>query len=58
MLGKRQSGALYFKIADLQVDADLLPEVQRYADDILRHQEAFKKVLTTRWLRAEQLILA
>lgn len=50
VLGTRQTGDLQFKIADLLRDADLLPQVQNGAQQLLReHPEQCQNIIQ-RWL--------
>jgi len=50
VLGKRQTGLMQMRVADLGRDAWLLPDVQQLADRMLReHPEAVPEV-TGRWI--------
>jgi ATP-dependent DNA helicase RecG len=50
VLGTRQTGDMQFKIADLLRDADLLPQVQRGAQELLREHPAQCQHIVQRWL--------
>jgi len=50
LLGTRQTGLADFRIADLARDADLLPEVHRIADALLRESPALADRLVDRWI--------
>ncbi|HHI75858.1 MAG TPA: ATP-dependent DNA helicase RecG, partial [Gammaproteobacteria bacterium] len=49
VLGTRQTGEVQFRIADLVRDADLVPQVQALADELLA-DEALAQALIRRWL--------
>ncbi|MDX9874132.1 MAG: ATP-dependent DNA helicase RecG [Spongiibacteraceae bacterium] len=50
VLGTRQTGLLTMKLADLQRDADLLPLVRSYAQQIAVRHPAVAAALIRRWL--------
>jgi ATP-dependent DNA helicase RecG len=50
LLGTRQTGLADFRIADLARDADLLPQVQRIAERLLRESPAIADQLVDRWI--------
>ena len=50
VLGTRQTGDMQFRIADLQRDAHLLPEVKRMAIKLLQDYETNVDPLIARWL--------
>jgi ATP-dependent DNA helicase RecG len=50
VLGTRQTGALQFRVADLMRDADLAPEVQRLAKQLIGQSEAAVDGLIRRWV--------
>lgn len=50
VLGTRQTGAMNFKIADLQRDADLIPQVRAAASELLAKHPQQTANLTRRWL--------
>jgi len=50
LLGTRQTGLADFRIADLARDADLLPDVHRLADALLRDAPALAERLVERWI--------
>ncbi len=50
VLGTRQTGDMQFRIADLQRDAHLLPEVKRMAIKLLQDYEGNVDPLIARWL--------
>ncbi len=45
LLGTRQTGALPYRVADLNRDADLLPEVRRLALRLLEHPDAVDSLI-------------
>jgi ATP-dependent DNA helicase RecG len=49
-MGTRQTGQMQFKIADLQRDADLLPEVQKAAEFIETKAPGAIAHVISRWL--------
>ncbi len=49
LLGTKQTGLLHFKIADLQRDVDLLPEIQKIAKQLLRDFPNRVQLLIQRW---------
>jgi ATP-dependent DNA helicase RecG len=50
LLGTRQTGLAQMRVADLARDADLLPEVQRAAEILLREYPDRIAPLTSRWI--------
>ncbi len=50
VLGTRQTGALMFRIADIERDKDLLPDVGRYAQQLLQHQDGNIDAIIQRWI--------
>lgn len=50
LLGTRQTGLMAMRIADLVRDADLLPQVQQAAEELLRDHPALVEPLLQRWL--------
>ena len=50
VLGTRQTGSLQFRIADLERDADLVPEVQQAARRLVAEAPAQADALIQRWL--------
>src|SRR5690606_17099538 len=50
LLGTRQTGLAAFRIADLARDADLLPEVHRIGEDLMREAPATADALVARWI--------
>jgi ATP-dependent DNA helicase RecG len=50
LLGTRQTGLAQMRVADLARDADLLPEVQRAAEALLREYPDRIAPLTSRWI--------
>ncbi|MCR6662980.1 MAG: ATP-dependent DNA helicase RecG [Luteimonas sp.] len=50
LLGTRQTGLADFRIADLARDADLLPEVHRIGDALLRDLPGVADELVARWI--------
>jgi ATP-dependent DNA helicase RecG len=50
VLGTRQTGLLQMRVADLIRDADLLPCVQRVAEEIMRDSPATIDALVRRWV--------
>ena len=50
LLGTRQTGALQYRVADLSRDADLLPEVQRRAAQLLAGDPPAVDALIERWV--------
>ena len=50
VLGTRQTGQMEFRIADLARDADLLPEVQRLAGELLQTEPARAEQIVARWV--------
>ncbi|NLB57377.1 MAG: ATP-dependent DNA helicase RecG, partial [Gammaproteobacteria bacterium] len=50
LLGTRQTGLAAFRVADLVRDADLLPEVHRIGERLLREQPDAADRLVERWI--------
>ena len=50
LLGTRQTGLADFRIADLARDAELLPDVHRIADALLRDSPMLADRLVERWI--------
>lgn len=50
VLGKRQTGLMQFRVADLMRDAHLLPEVQRLASRILKEHPDLPDAIINRWI--------
>ncbi|MCO6441124.1 MAG: ATP-dependent DNA helicase RecG [Nitrococcus mobilis] len=50
LLGTRQTGELHYRVADLRRDADLLPDVRRWAAILLRDCPDRVDALITRWV--------
>jgi len=50
VLGTRQTGASEFRVADLSRDHELLPLVQRTADELLETQPTLVDLIIERWL--------
>lgn len=50
VLGTRQTGMLQLRIADLMRDQDLLPNIQRTADELLRHYPTHAQAIIQRWI--------
>ncbi len=50
VLGTRQTGDMQFRIADLQRDAHLLPEIKRIATALLHNHANHVDPLIARWL--------
>ncbi len=49
LLGTRQTGALNFRLADLQRDSSLIPAVHRCAEQLLQHNPQSSAKLINRW---------
>ena len=49
VLGTRQSGASLFKMADLERDSDLIPDVVAYSDKLIDQNPTIAKKLIRRW---------
>ena len=49
VLGTRQSGASLFKMADLERDSDLIPDVVAYSDKVIDQNPTVAKKLIRRW---------
>ncbi|MGH8493193.1 MAG: ATP-dependent DNA helicase RecG [Moraxellaceae bacterium] len=54
VLGTRQTGVLQFRLADLQRDGSLLPDVQLCAIEMLHKNPAAAEALMSRWLAARE----
>ncbi|MES1942718.1 ATP-dependent DNA helicase RecG [Salinisphaera sp. PC39] len=54
VLGRRQSGAVAFRVADLLRDADLAPAAQAAADRLLTAHPEVVDTLAARWLGADR----
>jgi ATP-dependent DNA helicase RecG len=54
VLGTRQTGLLQLKIADLQRDADLLPQVRELATEILSTAPHVVEPLISRWIHTQE----
>lgn len=50
LLGTRQTGLAAFRVADLVRDADLLPQVQAVADELMAHDPARADAIVARWV--------
>jgi ATP-dependent DNA helicase RecG len=50
VLGTRQTGLLQMRVADLIRDADLLPSVQKVAEEIMRGSPGIVDALVRRWV--------
>lgn len=50
VLGTKQTGDMSFRIADLLRDNELLPHVQRAANDILANHPQYVELIMQRWL--------
>ena len=50
VLGTRQTGILQFRIADIARDADLLPVVGRYAQQLHEQHSPIIELLVQRWI--------
>ncbi len=50
LLGTKQTGLVQLRVADLMRDADLLPQVQKAADLLLRDKPDHVEPLLTRWV--------
>ncbi len=50
LLGTRQTGLVQLRVADLMRDADLLPQVQKAADTLLRDHPEKVEPLLKRWI--------
>ena len=50
VLGTKQTGLMQMRIADLQRDQDLIPEVAEMADQIFQHYPDFVEPLINRWI--------
>jgi ATP-dependent DNA helicase RecG len=57
VLGTRQTGDMQFKIADLQRDAHLLPNVKQAADHLMAYQFTLCQEIITRWLGKSHVYL-
>jgi ATP-dependent DNA helicase RecG len=54
VLGKRQTGAMQLRVADLIRDADLLPAVQSAANAVLQQDENVAQAIIDRWIGNHQ----
>ena len=54
LLGTRQTGALQFRLADLQRDAHMIPKVQQTAELIQTHHPQIADALIQRWFAHQQ----
>ena len=54
VLGTKQTGELSFRVADLIRDSDILPDVQKAADLMMREHKDSVADLITRWVGAGQ----
>ncbi len=54
VLGKRQTGAMQLRVADLVRDADLLPAVQEAASVILKRDDDTAQAIMDRWIGTHQ----
>lgn len=54
VLGTRQTGLMQFRIADLQRDGYLLPDVQQCAVDLLQHHQVAAEALLERWVASRE----
>lgn len=54
LLGTRQTGLQQLRVADLMRDADLLPQVQKAAEVLLRDAPESVAALITRWVGASE----
>jgi ATP-dependent DNA helicase RecG len=54
VLGTRQTGLVQLKIADLQRDADLLPQVHELASKMLRSHPELIEPLISRWIHLQE----
>ena len=52
VLGKRQTGLMQMRVADLIRDAGLLPRIQTVAQDLLRDHPAAAEQIIARWIGA------
>ena len=50
VLGTQQTGLMSFRVADIARDADLLDDVKKYSEEILRHYPQLVEPLVHRWL--------
>ena len=55
LLGTRQTGVLQFKIADLNRDAELLPQAQQLAGQLWQHNRSASLQLIKRWLANKEI---
>ena len=55
LLGTRQTGVLQFKIADLNRDAELLPQAQQLAANLWQQQRGASLQLIQRWLANKEV---
>ncbi|MDG1462603.1 MAG: ATP-dependent DNA helicase RecG [Gammaproteobacteria bacterium] len=54
VLGKRQTGAMQLRVADLVRDADLLPAVQEAANIVLKQDDNTAQAIMDRWIGSDQ----
>lgn len=52
LLGARQSGLLNYRIADLQRDAHMLPDVKKLAGELMQADREAAQALVERWLNS------
>jgi ATP-dependent DNA helicase RecG len=52
VLGKKQTGLMQMRVADLMRDAALLPQVQEIAEVLLRDHPASARAIMQRWIGA------
>ena len=55
LLGTRQTGVLQFKIADLNRDAELLPQAQQLAATLWQQHRSASLQLIQRWLANKEV---
>ena len=55
LLGTRQTGVLQFKIADLNRDAELLPQAQQIATSLWQCDQTASQQLIKRWLANKEV---
>ena len=54
LLGTRQTGDMQLQIADLQRDAQLLPQIKQAAESLLNHHPNNVSALIDRWLGSSE----
>jgi len=54
LLGTRQTGLVQLRVADLMRDADLLPDVQKAADELLKNAPERIEPLLRRWVGSSE----